>query len=106
VVPSEGASPADAGSQPIPKLWRDKNFSSGTFAFLRIVYSGPETDSFWIDAKRQKLPLDVQQFPSALDFGLPLNRHEPKNQKCLSNRYDRTEEWIVSFCCAVAMMFP
>ena len=30
------------------------------------------------------------------------NRYEPKRQKCLSRRYDRTDERSVSFCCVVA----
>ena len=29
------------------------------------------------------------------------NRYEPKRQKCLSRRYDRTDERSVSFCCVV-----
>jgi hypothetical protein len=96
-MPAESVSPAGAGTtQRIANRLLSVEFCDlSAPEFLQAAPYKRRSAPLRSDAQRQKLPLDVQQFPSAIDFGLPFNRHEPKNQKCLSNRYDRTEEWIV-----------
>lgn len=100
-VPAEYADPATSG---LIAVVNEDNENVIDFALTEQV-SGPFVilpNPSWLprrsnepDAQRQKVPLSLLHCLGNSKFVLPFNRHEPKNQNCLSNRYDRTEEWIV-----------